>query len=64
MAVDLNYRIYPNLDSEKHLFIYHGLFGMSDNWHQLANKLSEHFTTITVDQRNHGKSPHTPLFMV
>lgn len=60
MAVDLNYRIYPNLDSTKHLFIYHGLFGMSDNWHQLANKLSEHFTVITVDQRNHGKSPHTP----
>ena len=60
MVVDLNYRIYPNLDSTKHLFIYHGLFGMSDNWHQLANKLSEHFTVITVDQRNHGKSPHTP----
>jgi pimeloyl-ACP methyl ester carboxylesterase len=32
---------------------------MSDNWHQLASKLSKHLNVITVDQRNHGKSPHT-----
>lgn len=59
MAVNLHYRVYPNSNSTKHVFIYHGLFGMSDNWHQLASKLSEHLNVITVDQRNHGKSPHT-----
>jgi pimeloyl-ACP methyl ester carboxylesterase len=32
---------------------------MSDNWHQLVSKLSEHLNVVTVDQRNHGKSPHT-----
>lgn len=59
MAVNLHYRVYPNSNSTKHVFIYHGLFGMSDNWHQLASKLSDHLNVITVDQRNHGKSPHT-----
>ena len=60
MAVNLSHRIYSNINSSQHIFIYHGLFGMSDNWHQLANKLSEYYNVITVDQRNHGKSPHTP----
>ena len=60
MAINLNHRVYSNINSSQHIFIYHGLFGMSDNWHQLANQLSEHYNVITVDQRNHGKSPHTP----
>lgn len=41
------------------LIILHGLFGMSDNWHNIAKKLSENFTVYTPDLRNHGNSPHT-----
>jgi esterase len=42
----------------KPLIIMHGLFGTSDNWNTLAKKYGEHFTTYTVDLRNHGQSPH------
>lgn len=42
------------------IFILHGVFGMLDNWHNIARKLSEKYTVYTVDQRNHGKSPHSP----
>ncbi|PCJ65895.1 MAG: alpha/beta hydrolase [Bacteroidetes bacterium] len=55
----LFHKIYPNENATEYLFILHGLFGMLDNWHHMARKLSEHFTVITVDQRNHGKSPHS-----
>ena len=32
---------------------------MLDNWHNMANKLSESINVISVDLRNHGQSPHT-----
>ncbi len=41
------------------LIILHGLFGSSDNWTSVAKKLSESFTVILPDQRNHGQSPHS-----
>lgn len=41
------------------LVILHGLFGSSDNWRGLATQLAKHFQVITVDLRNHGKSPHS-----
>ena len=31
---------------------------MLDNWHTMARRLSGHVNVVTVDQRNHGKSPH------
>ncbi len=40
------------------LIILHGLFGTSDNWATLARRWAEHFTVITVDLRNHGRSFH------
>jgi pimeloyl-ACP methyl ester carboxylesterase len=43
------------------LIILHGLFGSSDNWVTIAKKLSEQFTVILPDQRNHGSSPHSPV---
>ena len=43
----------------KTLIILHGLFGMSDNWHNIARKLSETNIVYTIDQRNHGQSPHS-----
>jgi pimeloyl-ACP methyl ester carboxylesterase len=42
------------------LIILHGLFGSLDNWQTLAKRWAEHFTVFTVDQRNHGRSPHDP----
>lgn len=41
------------------LIILHGLFGSSDNWYSLSKVFSEKFRVFTVDQRNHGQSPHT-----
>jgi esterase len=42
------------------LIILHGLFGQSDNWNTLAKQFSEKgFRVFTVDQRNHGLSPHS-----
>jgi pimeloyl-ACP methyl ester carboxylesterase len=40
------------------VIILHGLFGMMDNWHLIAQKLSYAFSVIAVDLRNHGHSPH------
>lgn len=42
------------------LIILHGLLGSLDNWQSLALRFSESRKVITVDQRNHGKSPHAP----
>lgn len=55
----LFHKIYPSENSTEYLFILHGLFGMLDNWHNMARKLSEHLNVVTVDQRNHGHSPHS-----
>lgn len=44
------------------LFILHGLFGSGDNWQSHANALSSSFTVYLVDQRNHGRSPHSEQF--
>lgn len=41
------------------LIILHGLFGSLDNWVSHARKLSEEFSVYLIDQRNHGKSPHS-----
>jgi pimeloyl-ACP methyl ester carboxylesterase len=44
------------------LFILHGLFGSSDNWQTLGKQFAEHYTVYLIDQRNHGRSPHSALF--
>lgn len=42
------------------LLILHGLFGQSDNWNTLAKAFAEEgFRVFTIDQRNHGLSPHS-----
>jgi pimeloyl-ACP methyl ester carboxylesterase len=45
-----------------HLIILHGLFGMLDNWQTLAGQFAQHYQVWIVDQRNHGKSPHSQEF--
>ncbi len=42
------------------IIILHGLYGSSDNWVTIGRSLSEYFEVWLVDQRNHGKSPHSP----
>lgn len=44
------------------LIIIHGLFGMSDNWQALGKQFSEYFEVHLIDQRNHGRSPHSTVF--
>ena len=51
---------YQITGSGQALIILHGLFGSSDNWRGLAKQLAEYAQVITVDLRNHGKSPHHP----
>ena len=47
----------------KPLIILHGLFGMSDNWMTLSKQFAENgFACYAVDQRNHGRSPHSDEF--
>ncbi len=43
--------------------ILHGFLGMSDNWKTLGKKFSEAgYQVHLVDQRNHGRSPHSNDF--
>ena len=54
--MDLNYK---NFGAGEPLVILHGLFGMLDNWLSIAKKLAHRFDVYIIDQRNHGKSPHS-----
>lgn len=58
MAVELFHKTYLNSDSNQYLIILHGVFGSLDNWHTLAKQLAQGINVISVDLRNHGKSPH------
>jgi pimeloyl-ACP methyl ester carboxylesterase len=55
-VLELNHKEFGHGDP---LIILHGLFGTLDNWQTIAKKLAENFTVFIVDQRNHGRSPHT-----
>jgi esterase len=41
------------------LIILHGLFGSSDNWYSLSKVFATKYRVFTIDQRNHGQSPHS-----
>lgn len=58
-AVRLNYK---SFGSGFPVIILHGLFGSLDNWQTIAKKLADKFQVFIVDQRNHGKSPHSNEF--
>lgn len=50
---------YREFGTGQPLIILHGLFGQSDNWNSLAKRFAEQgFHVFTIDQRNHGLSPH------
>lgn len=44
------------------IVILHGLFGSCDNWLTQVKLLSDSYKVYTVDQRNHGLSPHSDDF--
>jgi esterase len=47
----------------KPLLILHGFLGMSDNWKTLGKQFAKDgFQVHLIDQRNHGKSPHSDDF--
>lgn len=41
------------------LVLLHGLFGSADNWGSIAKHFSQHYQVVSVDLRNHGRSPHS-----
>ena len=55
--MELNYKLYG--DKGRDVIILHGLFGSLDNWQTLAKELSAEYKVWVIDQRNHGRSPHT-----
>lgn len=59
--MQLNFKAYGDPDNEP-LVILHGLLGSLDNWHTLASRLGRAYRVFTVDQRNHGRSPHADAF--
>jgi esterase len=57
--LDLNYKSWGEGFP---IVILHGLMGSLDNWQSIAKKLAEKNKVFVIDQRNHGKSPHTSEF--
>lgn len=57
--MNLNYKVSGEGEP---LIVLHGLFGMLDNWATVGRELSQHYQVFLVDQRNHGKSPHSTDF--
>ena len=53
---------YIKIGSGEPLLILHGLFGSLDNWKTLGNRFAENYEVYLIDQRNHGKSPHSREF--
>lgn len=55
--LNLNYKKYG--ERGRNVVILHGLLGTFDNWQSIANHLSSFCKVYSLDQRNHGRSPHT-----
>ena len=51
------------LGEGKPMLILHGFLGMSDNWKTLGKEFADAgFQVHLIDQRNHGRSPHSEEF--
>lgn len=58
ILMELNYKKIG--ESGPAIVILHGVFGMLDNWLTMAKNIAVHgYTLYLVDQRNHGRSPHS-----
>jgi len=49
---------YQSVGEGPPIILLHGLFGSGDNWGMIAKALAQNYQVITVDLRNHGRSPH------
>lgn len=56
----LHSKIYGEDKQGTPLLVFHGLFGMLDNWGSFGREFGEHFPTHLLDLRNHGRSFHSP----
>ncbi len=57
-------KLHGNIIGEgKAFLILHGFLGMGDNWKTLGKKIAEEgYQVHLIDQRNHGRSPHSETF--
>ncbi|QCX54042.1 alpha/beta fold hydrolase [Elizabethkingia sp. JS20170427COW] len=55
----LHSKIYGQEQAGTPLLVFHGLFGMLDNWGSFGREFGELFPTHLMDLRNHGKSFHS-----
>ena len=55
----LNSKIYGVEKNGTPLLVFHGLFGMLDNWATFGREFGEKLPCHLLDLRNHGKSFHT-----
>ena len=58
-SVALSYSTAGSESEAAPVVLVHGLFGSSRNWQSIAQELSDGRTVYSLDQRNHGNSPHT-----
>ncbi len=56
----LHSKIYGQDQPGMPLLVFHGLFGMLDNWGSFGKEMGEFFPVHLIDLRNHGKSFHSP----
>src|SRR6266568_8494129 len=54
--MDLHFEAYGRGEP---LIILHGLFGSLENWRSISERLAANFRVFALDQRNHGRSPHS-----
>ncbi len=55
----LHSKIYGEDKPGTPLLVFHGLFGMLDNWGSFGKEMGEFFPVHLIDLRNHGKSFHS-----
>ena len=57
-------KLYSNkIGDGRPFLILHGFLGMGDNWKTLGKRFADHgYEVHLVDQRNHGRSPHSKDF--
>lgn len=53
---------FKTIGEGKPLIILHGVFGSGENWLTVSKQFAPHFQVFMVDQRNHGRSPHSSDF--
>ncbi|MDO4224899.1 MAG: alpha/beta fold hydrolase [Bergeyella zoohelcum] len=56
----LHSKIYGAEQTGTPLLVFHGLFGMLDNWGTFGKEFAEQSPVHLIDLRNHGKSFHSP----